>query len=482
VFVHGISGIALDWWSDTPFSGTNDMYLDAYNAGYRTAFVTLNANGQRGPGNDMWVNGQTLAQQIQYIAQYYSVDKVDVITHSKGGVDTQTAIVYYGAAAHVNQVFTLSAPNTGSPVADIVCTPSGASFAQSLQSNSVSATCAMTPAYMAMYRALTDPIAINQGITYRQAGGTYVGPAGSLLWASGIFMELGGFTNDGFVPISSSLALSYEPQFFIRQYDHDSIRLGHNAFPWIQAYLTGGTTLTPVAATNQAAAAAVSKPQTASLLLPWDQSGQIVRGGAVSGSTSTTVPIEAGAAGVHFAILTSSPATTVSLTSPSGQPQTLSSQVTMKDGEFAGASYAGVDVASPEAGQWKLAVNGPAGSSYLLIASIASSLSVKLDGLPFPSASPGQTVQAQSSVSDSQGAGAITNVSYQVGTISHGAAAIGSAQNGSARLPTTSALVSLQITVTGTTSSGSSFERTFFRTIPVLSDPSQLKGLGSSGP
>lgn len=41
VFVHGYRGTADDWWTATPLDELNDMYIMAYQAGYRTAFVSL---------------------------------------------------------------------------------------------------------------------------------------------------------------------------------------------------------------------------------------------------------------------------------------------------------------------------------------------------------------------------------------------------------------------------------------------------------
>jgi PGAP1-like protein len=474
VFVHGISGIALDWWSATPYSGTNDMYVDAYASGYRTAFVTLNTNGQRAPGNSMWINGQTLAKQLAYIANYYGVPKVDLVTHSKGGVDAQTAIVYYGASQYVNEVFTLSAPNLGSPLAELVCTS---------PTNPISATCTMTPAYMAVYRQLTDPKAIKQGITYHQAGGTDPGPLGSMLWAAGVFLKLGGYTNDGFVPISSSLGLTYEPQFFIRQYDHDSIRLGHNSFPWIRSWLQGGTTLTPVAAQPAAQPATASQPAPGqAALLPVNQSGTVIRTGALNGPTTVTIPVDAGTAGVNFAVLTSDQAVTAALADANGQDQPLSSQVVSGDEAFAGNWYQSFEATSPAAGQWKLNLSGPAGATYQVIASFASPLDVRLDGVPFPSAVPGQTFTPQVTAVDAGGSVLTTNVTYRITSIAHGVPTPLSPvdQSGAVQLPSQPDLVTIRFTVTGQTSSGSPFERSFARTLPVLSDPKQLVGLGSA--
>jgi PGAP1-like protein len=475
VFLHGISGIASDWWSGGSLSGTNDMYLLAYTAGYRTAFVTINTNGQRGPGNTMWINGPIFAKQVAFIAQYYEVPKVDVVTHSKGGVDAQTAIVFDGADQYVKEVFTLSSPNTGSPVADIAC--------DTTPPSPLAAVCTMTPGYMAAYRQLTDPTSMTQGITYHQAGGTYIGPAPSLLWAAGLFMNLGGLTNDGFVPISSSLALTYEPQLFIRQYDHDSIRIGHNAFPWISAWLSGGTMLAPVVPQSalQPAAVAGGLKATAQQVPPFVQGTQILRNGKLAGPTMVTLPVEAGTVGVHFAVLTSDQSTNVALVNPNGQDQQLTSQVASNADVFGGSWYRSFQASSPAAGQWKISLSGPAGATYQVIASFASPLQVSLTGIPFPTAAPGQSLTPQATATDAGGSAHITNVTYRMTSVAHGAQTPLSSvdQSGAVQLPSQPDLLTIRFTVTGKTSNGSPFERSFARTLPVLSDPKQLVGLGS---
>src|SRR5262249_15999380 len=68
VFGHGLTGIAQDWWGNTDLSGINDMYLMAYNAGYRTAFVTLQADGLRGPDYTIEQDGQYLYEMLVEIA------------------------------------------------------------------------------------------------------------------------------------------------------------------------------------------------------------------------------------------------------------------------------------------------------------------------------------------------------------------------------------------------------------------------------
>jgi triacylglycerol esterase/lipase EstA (alpha/beta hydrolase family) len=117
VFVQGMNGKAQAWWSETRYHGVNDMYEIAYQNGYRTAFVQLYdaaGNGSATP----WDNGKLLAQMLAQIYSYFG-QKVNIVAHSKGGPDTQAALVEYGAYPYVNKVVTLSSPHYGSNLANL---------------------------------------------------------------------------------------------------------------------------------------------------------------------------------------------------------------------------------------------------------------------------------------------------------------------------------------------------------------------------
>src|SRR3984893_525133 len=98
VFVQGLHSQASKWISD-------GMYAYAYNSGYRTGFVQLADSD--GVGGSIGQNGAILAEQLQEITQFYSVPQVDIIAHSKGGDDTQAAIVFEGADKYIHEVFEL---------------------------------------------------------------------------------------------------------------------------------------------------------------------------------------------------------------------------------------------------------------------------------------------------------------------------------------------------------------------------------------
>lgn len=93
------------------------MYELAYANGYRTAFVQLYdaaGNGSARPED----NGKLLAQMLAQISAYFG-QKVNIVAHSKGGPDTQAALVEYGAYPYVNKVVTLSSPHYGSDLANL---------------------------------------------------------------------------------------------------------------------------------------------------------------------------------------------------------------------------------------------------------------------------------------------------------------------------------------------------------------------------
>jgi len=237
LFVHGLTGIAQDWWSDTAYSGVNDMYLYAYNAGYRTAFVTLQPGGGRGPDANYYLNGPILADQIKAVLQYYQVGTLDIITHSKGGIDAQDALWLNNSFSVVDTLIMLSAPNNGSALATIECTPP--------TGGTLSAICSVDPDYMLLFRKKVDGSIRTSPVSMWVAGGTDHGPPGSILYLSGSYLEQFG-SNDGFVNEGSAVTLTRSQYLFVHSVNHDSIRVGHVSFPYIQQILQQGTSVTPI--------------------------------------------------------------------------------------------------------------------------------------------------------------------------------------------------------------------------------------------
>ena len=243
VFVHGLGGLASDWW-DTPNKRLpkNDMYELAYNAGYRTAFVehTIkldnpdNCTAARIPGNSVRDDATTLAKQIDAIREYYQVDKVDLIGHSKGGVVIQAAIVYNDMSTKVRDVFTIDSPHQGSLLAD---------YAVYTGAYSDAAVLSLRHPVMADFRQEVDASPLNKAVRYYYGVGnicTEHDPGQCSDGASYLLSrpEPWGGENDGTVTAAEAVLTTPGAQLLFKQpWTHYEASLGHNSFPYIQQVL-----------------------------------------------------------------------------------------------------------------------------------------------------------------------------------------------------------------------------------------------------
>ena len=190
VFIHGYTGSAFTWLPE----GDNDMYFRAFNAGYRTAFVTVY------PDRTMWDNGALFSNQLAAITNYYGVNKVVIVAHSKGGLDSDAALIHYGGVQYANRVITLGSPHFGSPLADLA--QSGwVSWLSAVFGQANDATYVMQLGYMSYFRSITDGHP-NAPLTDFRTVGAW-GYSGSL-WFSGVYLNAAGYGrrnegNDGVV-------------------------------------------------------------------------------------------------------------------------------------------------------------------------------------------------------------------------------------------------------------------------------------------
>jgi pimeloyl-ACP methyl ester carboxylesterase len=86
VFVHGLGSNATYF-----FSNGNTMYQYVYNAGYRSAYVSLNADNSN-DHNKIATNTTTLLGLLPQILQHFGVQQVYMFGHSEGGLEIQLAI------------------------------------------------------------------------------------------------------------------------------------------------------------------------------------------------------------------------------------------------------------------------------------------------------------------------------------------------------------------------------------------------------
>ena len=193
VFIHGYTSSASTWWDG------NDMYTQAHADGYRTAFVSVH------PDKDMWVNGDLFNNMLGTITNHFSVNKVVVVAHSKGGLDTDAAMVHYGAVDKVERTITLSSPHHGTPLADLA--QSGwVSWLSGVFGQVNDATNCLQTGYASYFRSQTDNHQNNSAANFRTVGSWGYG---GILWVPGQYLNWNGGNrwaggNDGVVTYQSS--------------------------------------------------------------------------------------------------------------------------------------------------------------------------------------------------------------------------------------------------------------------------------------
>jgi pimeloyl-ACP methyl ester carboxylesterase len=490
VFVHGLSGLAEDWWKDNTAAGLNDMYILAYEAGYRTAFVNLNIMPdtvppdclvQRRPANDMIGNGKLLHQQIDAITAHYSVDQVDIVSHSKGGIDAQAAVVWWDTWPKVRNIFTLATPHQGALVADLIWSPEGLLWSILLDQRD-QATYSMQTSSMQIFRSLTDPMTVDDAIHYYSAAGDFWDTPGTAFSVIGAWLQSqpDGGDNDGAVTVISTELLGAE-RLFLRHWNHAEMAQGHNAFPYIQSVLLPYKNYLPLLQAPGPTAGAPSVVRRSSSIPP---SASILRSGRLDGPTRLTLPIEPHARSAHFTLLTSAPAAGT-LIGPDGKASALPAAAQADQGFLSGAFVASDWVRQPAPGQWRIDVDGPPGTGYLLMVVLDSDLRVELEGLPQRPLAPGQPWRLCARSQSPDGAARVTAMQTKIsqeapGTTRSDASASVTTMGEGTTLSQSFAnegMYGASITVRGDAGSFP-FERSFIRSLAVaspatLADPAQ---------
>jgi len=199
VFVPGLGQPAKSFWDKGELYGVNHLYTMAFNDGFRTAFAGFIWFGDK--PNDMWVDGKLLSLQLKEICSYYKTESVIIIAHSKGGVDAQTAVVYYGAAPMVRRIITLSTPHWGSQLANLAYSSVGWPIADIMGQHSEGCFCMQT-SYMSDYRRKTDSN-VNNSVPIQTFAGSGDAPFFTDLWAGRQVLLQNG-ENDGVVTVKSA--------------------------------------------------------------------------------------------------------------------------------------------------------------------------------------------------------------------------------------------------------------------------------------
>ena len=236
LFVHGLGSNAEYW-----FTNGNNMYQDVYNSGYRSAYISMNADNS---GNTAPIaqNAQTLQGLMPIILQHFNVQQVYIVSHSKGGMDTEVAMLDATFRSEVKAIFTIATPNQGTELADWAFGP-GAKIANlfGLQTPGLYD---LRPEHVATLRAQLDPIFATAGIQfYTIEGGKFSGQTGGLVYdVTGPILKnlTNGVDNDGLVAVPEVwLPDSYAEDMGEIKVDHTDIAYGSNAWPYIYGRFSG---------------------------------------------------------------------------------------------------------------------------------------------------------------------------------------------------------------------------------------------------
>lgn len=410
VFVHGMGGNAKSWWESS-----SDAYNYAYNSGYRTAFVNFrDADGNPG---DMWLNGSVLAKQLEQICEYYKVNKVNLVCHSKGGVDSTSAIAHFGADEYVDKVFTLSSPHWGSPLADLSYTWY-ASWLAKLMGHRNDATYVLQTAYMENFREQTDDKPGIKTVSYFTGAGTDDGKLFSSTWFGNLYLESYG-PNDGVVLVESS-KLPFGKHVFTGKFDHFSIKSAKNTWKYIEPIIgtysdTSGAlssfdtrdssfqkiilasnspfdfrtianafSVMPVISKGEEKITKISNNHKENMTSKKNQNikqeeinDTLLRGGEFQGDCQIEFAVESSVKSINLDLIASNSDIKLTIISPDNRKYTFNNPIE-DTGVFEGAFHFMKTVKNPKAGNWKIQMNSNNSSAYFLNVKYDSPLKAKL--------------------------------------------------------------------------------------------------------
>ncbi|TMU87592.1 hypothetical protein FGG79_05580 [Bacillus sp. BHET2] len=351
LYVHGLNSSSNTWWNE------NNMYETAYQNGYETAFVDLY------PTKNMWDNGALLAQKIRDIYNYYG-EKIVVVAHSKGGIDTQSALVHYGAYPYVERVITLSTPHYGSELADLAYS-SWAGWLAGILGSKNDATYSLQTGYMSYFRSETDQhVNVNKNPIYT-FGGNKWGSFGSSLYWGGLYLSAYG-RNDGAVTVNSS-RLPYATELKVGGWNHSTIKEGSSTFNLFKDYLNEAPPMSGYNITGVVDSGVTS------------DASSFVRGGEYSGKKQETVWVEQGAQAVTFDWISNSPSSQLALKDPERKSHSIFNVKKDESGYFNGAYHHTVTIQGPVPGEWTIEASSSSFEKYLLQVSFESVMNDEVD-------------------------------------------------------------------------------------------------------
>ncbi|MDF2626197.1 MAG: hypothetical protein K0R39_28 [Symbiobacteriaceae bacterium] len=341
VLVHGFKSDASTW------NAWETNY--APNAGLPVYTLSFANN------NGSWLDhADELGQHIDAAKQMFGVDKLNIVGHSKGGLDSRAMLALSGRTDILRLVM-LGTPNGGSPLADIALVGGmmgGPVITTLIDGIGNPALTELTPGYMAIGNLL---VGRNPATQYFTVAGnwndTLLVDGNPLIWGQ----------DDGVVAVSSVETLSYTTNLGRTTSFHTSMTSGAGEWALAQGQVvtTFGVGSKPVAK----AAAGVGNPYLSYL------STHAIN----MGDTATHEIVAQAGVPVTFGILWGSGALTLAAASPTGAPLAHGVggvTISTAEDDLTGLTYSVVRVEAPEAGAYRLTVASaePGSVDYLVLA------------------------------------------------------------------------------------------------------------------
>jgi pimeloyl-ACP methyl ester carboxylesterase len=235
VFVHGLGSNATYF-----FSNGNTMYQYVYNAGYRSAYVSLNADNSN-DHNKIATNTTTLLGLLPQILQHFGVQQVYMFGHSEGGLEIQLAMLTPSFLSEVKAVFCIATPSQGTELA-VWAFGTGEKIANAFGFLSPGLY-DLLPTHVATLRAEIDPVLETAGVPFYTLEGSSYANQGALFYniTGPILMNLtNGVANDGLVAVNEvPLPDTYSEDMGEIKTDHTHMGFGDESWAYVYGRISG---------------------------------------------------------------------------------------------------------------------------------------------------------------------------------------------------------------------------------------------------
>jgi pimeloyl-ACP methyl ester carboxylesterase len=341
-------------------------------------------------------NAPKIAAEVANARQRWGVDKVNLVCHSKGGLDSRH---YVENSDSVEQVIQLGTPNAGSPLADVVqgVVIGGLGILPALVINGLAGEAGyqLTQPYMAIYNFSHGS---NPKVRYTALAGDYDPDCFALnpfcRPIDRLLLSIAG-RGDTIVPVTSVHALPYtQNRTFNSSGDNGDAK--HTSLTGSQGVYNSVRDRVVVFGTNNLTVQAATPPTVA-------QTGSVV-GSIQQGQVQTrTIPIDQ-TTPAYFSMLYPSGDLDLALISPSGQRFDASTivgnpNVTRDEQDILGGRMEAFYFNSPEVGNWTVEVRAPlvtdpsGAASYAVMGWLENPAITFTGAVADSSLNPGQTLQ-----------------------------------------------------------------------------------------